>query len=290
MQEQQTTSKPFNPRELIEAGRKETELQYIQVDGTDIPVSLVPKGYELTTHENLLKKFGVVPAQLKQRVELNNAESFVKYLKRHHTPSTAIFCDVDNHKFVAVLDYHEKDEPRWNNHIAELNLLETPEWKRWQQADGMKFEQEDFALFIEDNMPEIQRPAGAEMLEVSRSLQSAKSVKFRSSIRLEDGQTQLNYVEEIDSQAGEKGQLTIPDKIGLGITLYRGGDAYALEARFRYRISNGKVKMWYELIRAERIIEDAVTSVFKEIEAGLQDKSFAIYHGKSPIDSSHSHY
>lgn len=282
MSEQQKTE-PFNFRELMEAGRKEVQMQTVDIDGWEIPATIVPKGYEIKAHVDLMKKFSEVPARLKQFVEVNKPESFIKYLKRHHTPSTAIFCDVDHHKFVAVLDYHEKDEARWGSHVAELKLQETPEWKLWQKLNREKMNQEEFALFVEDNMLEIQHPPGAEMLEVAKTLQSTQSVNFRSSLRLEDGQVQLNYQHDIDSSAGEKGNLVIPDKIKLGITLYRGGDGYEMEARFRHRIHSGKINMWYELIRPDRIVEHAVNKVFEQITEGLKDTSFAVYHGKSPV-------
>lgn len=278
-----TESQTIQAEQLINAGRKECQLQYINIDDNEIPVSLVPKGYELEIHSAEAEKLSDQPFKLKQRVQITNTESFIEYVKRHQTASTAIFCDVDEHKFIAVLDYHQGTSPSWNSHVAELLLIETPEWERWQAKDKDVMSQTDFALFVEDNMLEIINPAGAEMLEITKTLSSKQDVNFRSSIRLEDGQTQLQYDETIESKAGEKGNLVIPDKINLGITLYRGGDGYSMEARFRFRMRQGTLQLWYELIRPERAVADAVNNVFTQIQDELAEDNFAIYHGRSPV-------
>lgn len=37
-----------------------------------------------------------------------------------------------------------------------------------------------------------------------------------------------------------------------GIQVHRGGEYYALPARFRYRIKDGQVAMWYDLDQLEK--------------------------------------
>ena len=39
--------------------------------------------------------------------------------------------------------------------------------------------------------------------------------------------------------------------------IYFNGAAYRIDARLKYRIREGKLTLWYELIRPEKIIEDA---------------------------------
>ena len=96
----------------------------------------------------------------------------------------------------AVIDYHF-EEPAWCRHRATLAFRPTPEWTTWTGLSGRHLSQVDFAAFIEDNLPDIADPAGADILDVTRSLEAKKSVEFRSSIRLQDGSSQLTYDETV---------------------------------------------------------------------------------------------
>ena len=62
---------------------------------------------------------------------------------------------------------------------------------------------------------------------------------------------QLTYNEEIDGRAGEAGQLRIPEEFFIALKPFLGGDTFCVPARFRYRIQEGRLVMWYELVRAD---------------------------------------
>lgn len=83
-------------------------------------------------------------------------------------------------------------------------------------------QQAEFAEFIERNLPDIVEPVGADMLEISRSLQAKKKVSFASGIRLANGQTELTYEEDIQGTAA-KGKLQIPEIFKIGIKVIEGG-------------------------------------------------------------------
>ena len=153
----------------------------------------------------------------------------------------------------------------------------SPEWQTWRAESGQQMNQEAFAQFIEDNLPDIAIPTAAEMLEISRSLEAKKKVNFASGIRLSNGQNELTYEEEITGTA-QKGKLKVPEEFQIGIPVLEGGQRYAVNARLRYRIGDGgKLTMWYELIRPHKILDDAVHAVRLEIEQGTE---MPVFNGK----------
>ncbi len=136
-------------------------------------------------------------------------------------------------------------------------------------------EQEDFAIFLEDNNADIQSPGGEILLSVALTLQAKTEVNFSSSKRLDNGQVQFTYSENIDARAGI-GALEIPREFTLGMRIFKNGEGYALKARLKYRLHSGKVKFWYELDREENVIEDAFSGYVNR----LADCGYTVLLGK----------
>ncbi len=266
----------------------------IPTDAGHVPAVLIPEGYKLETLEDLQDRYASAPTRLKQSVVLRDPDSFIAYLKRHSTDSVAVFCDVESLKFVGILDYHDGSiQPHHCEHTAKLVLEKTRELETWLEHDREPMDQTDFARFIEDNAPEIiaadlgngiTTPSGSDMLQIALTLSRTESAQFRSANRLSNGQTQFKYEQNFDDKAGELGDLTIPEMIRIGLPLFKSADpseGYAINARFRYRIHSGRLKMWYELVRPERVLEDAVNTVHEKLVNGLQDNAFSFYHGRT---------
>lgn len=126
--------------------------------------------------------------------------------------------------------------------------------------------QEEFALFIEENVREIFEPNGAEMMQIAATLKAKNNVDFRSSTRLDNGEVQFMYTETIQGQAGVNGQLSIPEKFTLALSPFLKGTAYEIEARLRYRINPGGLQMWYTLIRPHTFADHAFTEIVGRIK------------------------
>jgi len=88
-------------------------------------------------------------------------------------------------------------------------------------------------------------------------------------VRLDNGQTQFNYTEQMSANAGVTGQLEIPEEIQLGLQPFRGSEFYDTKAKFRYRIREGKLVMWYDLVRPAKIAETAFNDVRTKIKSGM---------------------
>ncbi len=110
------------------------------------------------------------------------------------------------------------------------------------------------------------------MLEIALSMQAKTKVAFEKATRLDNGQVHFVYREEIDGKAGANGQFKIPEKFIIGLKLFEGGSHYQLDAKLRYRINNGALSIWYELIRPHKTIEanlqDTKVKILEAIKGG----------------------
>lgn len=252
-----------NTQAAINAGKQLLAPQEITVGKT--PFLVTHKDANVKSLEENLDN----PLHLKEKLNLHDAKSFIEYFNNFANEDSHIFVNMDHAKFKAIIDYHSDTEtPHHGHHTLEYTCPKTPEWSKWLRFDGEKMDQTDFALFIEDNLQEIVTPDGAVMLEIAASLQSKNNASFSSATRLDNGETQFAYKEDIESSAGVNGQLAIPSKIELALQPFQGSDTYKVEARFRYRIRNGALTMWYDIIRPHKILEDAVQDTFKAINEG----------------------
>lgn len=243
----------------------------VELGVEDIPAVMVPEGFNLRIfpdHRRFLPR-------IEQTIELDTPEAWLAYWHRFASPGSTALFDHKAARLVGYVDYHESagdsghgiEQARWAQHQVIYQCPVTPEWKKWRDNSGKMMNQSDFAGFIEDGIPDITEPTGADMLEVATSLQVHNKVNFRQALRLDNGETQFTYEDNIEGKAGAKGQLKIPHTIHLGLRLFEGGPGYALEARFRYTIKDGQLHMRYDLVRPERVHDVAVGDVYDRISA-----------------------
>lgn len=257
----------------IEAGIKIGSQQIINVDDHKKAIK-VPSNYRL----ELFEKREPTPDRTAQTAELDTAQSFIEYFNRFSDESSLIACDIKEGIFKAYLDYHTPEKPSWKDHVCIFKCKQTPEWSDWRSRSGIAMDQEKFAYFIEDHAEEVITPSPADMMEIALSLRAKKNINFNSGIRLHNGQVQLEYTETIKGEAGAKGQLEIPENIEIAVKLFDGGETYKMNARFRYRIKEGQLAMWYELIRPHKTHEAAVNDAFEMIKKSVNCE--LIIHGQ----------
>lgn len=248
---------PYDIQTAINAGMTLCEPKIIE--GTHFV--MVPPNCKVESLEHLQ----LHPSRTRGRTILRDASSFIKMVEREITPATSIYGNHNPPGFVAVFNDHSKNGAGWRDHTAVFNCPLSVEWTTWKAGDGKSMTQEQFAKFIEDNLPDIANPPAADMLEISRSLEAKKRVNFASGVRLSNGQTELTYEEEISGTAA-KGKLQVPELFTIGIEVLEGGPRYGVDARLRYRIQDGgKLSIWYDLVRPHKVQEDAVKEVWQEI-------------------------
>lgn len=237
------------------------------IDGHHFVV--VPEGARVED----IEKFQPEPSRRRGTNTVRDTASFIRMVNEDADPDglcSRIYGTIQPPSFTAVLNDNVGVVAGWRDDRIHYSCPLSVEWKTWTERSGKPMSQEQFAQFIEDNLPDIAQPPAAEMLEISRTLEAKKKVNFASGIRLSNGQNELTYEETISGTAG-RGKFVVPEEFTVGIPVLENGARYAVTARLRYRIGDGgKLTMWFELLRPHKIVEDAVAAVWNEIEAGTE--------------------
>ena len=212
-----------------------------------------------------------VPHRKKGLVKLFDEASFVKFWDRHNSPESTIFSSPSRDKITAIFNDHGEnaDPPGWRDHRAEYCINLSTEWLAWTERDKKAFDGNvEFAEFVENMLPDFVEPAGASMLELVLNLKITANASYSKAIRLSDGDTQFTYTNSVDG-AGQSsaGQIKIPDQFIISIPVFYGADSpkYKVAARFRYRLTNANLKIWYELIRPMTVIDEAFAHIANRI-------------------------
>ncbi len=228
--------------------------------------AVVPEGAALHSLEGYLP----APSRIRTTIGFYEAASFCRYVLDFKDAWSRIFADQAGLSLCAYLDYHAASTgPRWGSHIATLGLRLTEAWKKWISANGKRMDQVTFASFLEDNLVDIAAPDGATLLEMAKNLEVKKAAAFTSAIRLDNGEHQFGYVEDIQG-TGQKGTITIPGSFVLGIAPVEGVEPYRVDARLRYRMQDGKLAIWFDLLRPDDYLRDAFKSVVEFVKTQTQ--------------------
>lgn len=230
-----------------------------------------------------LEHFMPMPMRKRAAAAFADADSFATYINAHKQPGTVITGDANERggAFNALLDYHWPNNegcmmtPSWTEHTATQTLQPTPEWARWLGAAGKDIDQRTFAEFLEDNAVDVIVPEGTagkgfptqqDLMSVASTLQVKTDVRFASSVKLQNGQVQLGYVENIEGGHGQDGKMAIPEKFGIAVAPFRGTAKYLVTVRLRYRGTGGKALFRLEIERPHKIVESAFNDVRAVIE------------------------
>ncbi|KQW97116.1 hypothetical protein ASC94_10000 [Massilia sp. Root418] len=259
-------------RDLANAGAEVKE-----IEGTFHLVA--PAGYQHIDLTKVIHAVAETPQRKAGTSHLDSMESLSKYLLDQASNTRCyIYADTASRTLTAVLNDHYSDDetPGWRDHRAVYKAELTREFANWLSHSGKAMEQEEFATFLEDNIADIAEPSGETLMAVALTLQAKSEVSFKSHRRLDNGQVQLGYSENVSTTAGADGTLEIPREFAIGLRLFKNGVGYKIRARLKYRLTASKVKFWYELDRAENAIEEA----FAGYVASAQATGFTVLMGR----------
>lgn len=233
-------------------------------------VRLVPDGYKLQAVEPIVAGFRENPLRIESTVTVKDAPSFLEYWKRYANDDSLIFADYDKRTVHGILDYHSVEGvASWCKHRISLQLETTREWDEWASADGQRMGQQAFAEFVENHLPSIASPPAATMLEIAREFQAKVDVDFASTAKIQNGNILLNYSEKTTASVG-KGRIEVPEVFSLRMPALVGGQPVSIDARLRYRIKEGSLQLFYQLVRSHDVLDaafDAAVSLLR-VESG----------------------
>lgn len=264
--------------ELLAAGAAQIDpTAHTVADGAipDVLTAIVPAGYrlddlDLSKYDHLRDR----PRRLMGTATLHQPISWLAYVARHAGPGTEVFADVTEDRVTAVLDGPEStpgsSRPGWGQHRAVLDLTPSDAWRAWTNVHDRWLTQDAMAEHLEARTPDLVEPDAATMLEIAQTIKATTGVKFESRSVLHNGERQLRYVESIDGQAGQRGDLTIPQQLTLRLQPWRGADlAVPVTARFRYRINGGQLALGVVLDRITEVKDAAWAALVDELVGGL---------------------
>lgn len=230
-----------------------------------------------------VKEQFINPSFRKGTVKLDDGKTFIAYVARHATADTAIYAKMKPAKFIAVLDEHPGTEvptstsyargaPAWREFRAEFTPQLSEEWQTWTRYDRQPFEStEKFAYFLEDNLPDVIVPTGAEMMEVALNFRVNQDVRYSAAQRLQDGHLEVAYLNNVEgSSSTSAGKIRIPELFKIEVPVFAGMESrvYQVDARFRYRLKTEGLRLWYELVRPHKVLERAFHDLWVEIGDG----------------------
>jgi uncharacterized protein YfdQ (DUF2303 family) len=232
-----------------------------------MPFVVVPEGYKV---EHIFER-DESPARATGTVKLRDANSFVTYFNRQKRAESLIYASLDPAKILGVIDDHRaygteftnEDGANWRSYRVEFAVPASREWKTWTGRDRQPMTQLELAELIEDNLPDIINPDGSTMLSVALNFEASKEGNFVSATRLQDGSTNFVWKEDVNA-TGNK--IAMPSQISLSIPVFENGEPYSVDARIKYRVQNGTLKIWYELVRPHKVLEAAFRAIWSQIE------------------------
>ncbi len=234
---------------------------------SDKPFVLVPEGFTLQTTPQVS-----LPDWPKALVKLRDARSFITYFTDHKVERSRIYALLQPAKFLAVFDDFDTsaktgdtdEQADWRDFRAVFDVPASNEWTTWTGANKKPMSQTEFAEFLLDNMPDVVSPSGSELYDAALCFEASSSGSFIATQRLQDGSHNLQWKADNNSA----GSVKLPEFIGLSIPVFENESPVPIDARLRYRVTNGQLKIWFELVRPHKVLEQAFRDIWASIEAG----------------------
>lgn len=270
---------------IFEQARKPEELQHSRVSGK---LFAVPDGWSLKTDAEM-EHLQLHPRRKKGNITFTTSESFIEYVNLHKTDETRIYAVSTAAYPLRVRAVFNENRPSndlagWCDFSATFIPKTALEWETWTGLNKKPRDQFQFAAFIEENLKDIYRPdqeegratmpSGAEMLDMAIKFEVNSEKRFKSSIRLQSGGSNIDFVDTDDAATVER--MSVFDKFAIGIPVFWKAQGYVITARLRYRNQSGKLVLWYELIRPDLTVDDAVSDALALIEKGTEIKAMHV--------------
>jgi uncharacterized protein YfdQ (DUF2303 family) len=275
----------------VEAGRlaatlKERTGSITHSSGISVPVAVGADGnvHVMQGVMDATARLAERPLRRVGRSEHHELESFMAYVNDYKTGDedarTVAFADASRFQIEALLDYHPAPgvAAAWAEHRARYVCPRSPEWLAWTALDGKPMTQDAFADFIESHLDELRdgdkgagMPRPIEVLEMVRNLAVHSVGQFTRKIDPTTGTGTLICKTEHSAESTKIHRAFL-----VGLRVFEGGEAYAVEARIRFSLESGRASFSYTLHRRTEIERDAFGDVRKAVIAGC---SIPVYAG-----------
>lgn len=261
-------------------------------------ILVVPEGRRVESVKKYRDEYAKAPDRRKGTAKLTTLDSFIDHTNRFKDTESAVFADVTNRaapKMIAVFDYHLKGpdgKPRFGQHRGEYAFPVSDEWKAWT-AQREPMTQEAFAEFLEERILDVMEPSSIgpgtidmaarlgityaspqRVMELSRGLTIRVGQQVSAYNNLSSGEAQIGFTEAHQDQAG--GPLNVPGGFAIAIPVFRGGDAFTMAVRLRYRVKAGSISWSFAVQQIDKVWD---TSVDEACGAVRQKTELPLFYG-----------
>lgn len=257
--------------EWADAHREDIPERYTEPGDDSIHHLLIPAGHTLTTLDP--ERYAFRPRRTSGLIDVYDAASFVTAVEHRRDvaqPPVVVYGDVANMGLCAVLNDDSGEQAGWRDHRVVLRLEETPEWRMWQNGQGL-VDQARFAEHIQDGEPEIVEPTAAVMLEIAETFNAKSDVTFKSGVRNQSGQRTFVYDEQTTTAAGKGGTIDVPEVFAIALAPFVGSPKYRVQARLVFRINRGDFRIGYQLVRSADVLRDAFQKIMADVSDALPE-------------------
>lgn len=261
-----------NIQAAVDAGAAMADADQHWTDIGGIPVAIVPGAYTTRVMAEVLAAQdarAAAPRRLRGTSTHLEMASFIEHVNRFKDAASVIYADPSKGTLTAIYDHPAgSGMPAWAEHRAIYACPTSEQWRTWTGHAGVPMAQDPFGAWIDDHMEDIVSadgyPPAAAVLEMARSLVIHSHGTFERRINPTTGESICVCKDEHEASSTK-----IHRAFMLGIPVFIGGQSYALEARIRFTMRDGKPQFSYDLPRASAVLADA----FNQIRAHVTEKT-----------------
>lgn len=262
----------------------------------EVPV-LIAKGDEPGARSvaGLFEEFRLFPERKTGTAHVQTLDSLIDLTNRHKTEDSAIFANLNWKKpsLTSVIDYHRNSSGGDADNCEHRIHYEFPlsdEWNLWIKNDGEIMSQNDFAIFLEDRIPDLASPTEGEiaayerdfgstiatpslLVNLSRKMHVNVASQVKTETKLQSGEGQIQWEE---THTGADGQpVKVPGMFILSVAPFFMGEKVRIPVRLRYRMMNQKVVWFYNIYRPDLAITQQVESDLSTLRSQTELPAYA---------------
>lgn len=223
-----------------------------------------------------LESFHERPHRVKRQLSHLTLASFIDYAKAWELQTSKLYADRKALNVLLIVDDSTRDDgPTWGDHRSNYTCPLSKQWQAWIGSNKKRMAQLEMLEFLEDNLADIHRPDGSEILSMVTKFRETRNHVFSSEVSVQSGEF---VFEATDTRQSARSSTKLPEELILGLPVFENGKAYEVKARLRYRIQEGALSLWYELAHPDRMVDDAFTNVVVEVKEKLE--GWALYEAK----------
>jgi uncharacterized protein YfdQ (DUF2303 family) len=236
----------------------------------------LPEGWKIESVEHLLER----PRVLRQTVKVCRLPDFLAYTLRFGGADTLVSISPDLHigkpLAVAHIDYHQPpvngvgDDalPSWDQHLLSYVPRSSIGYTMLTAIDGKLMDQSAFAEQLRDLTKLCTSHAGADLLEIVRTLTLTSKGAFQSFDDALTGSVAFRYELDVAATAGtQQRKLEVPSALRFTLPVIDGAEPQEITAELLYRVpkqAGGAVQMglrlpdrvWIERAMVEKLAAD----------------------------------